>query len=114
MTDGAAGGPPEADADAQLDAEKLDVLRAWGVGLGGDAREEVRAAGKAIVLLIEEIDRLYVQLWHARDGERANAAPPVDNLDRALTARIRAAIGRTRPPRRGRERESPDLPQGPA
>ena len=31
----------------------------------GDARDEVRAAGRAILLLIEEIERLNVDLWHA-------------------------------------------------
>jgi hypothetical protein len=46
-----------------LDAEKLDVLRRWGGGLQGDGREEVAAAGRAILLLIEEIERLHVVLW---------------------------------------------------
>jgi hypothetical protein len=46
-----------------LDAEKLDVLRRWGGGLQGDGREEVAAAGRAILLLIEEIERLHILLW---------------------------------------------------
>lgn len=46
-----------------LNAEKLDVLRRWGTGLQRDEREEVAAAGRAIVLLIEEIERLHVLLW---------------------------------------------------
>ena len=46
-----------------LNAEKLDVLRKWGSGLHRDEREEVAAAGRAILLLIDEIERLHVQLW---------------------------------------------------
>ncbi len=46
-----------------LDAEKLDVLRRWGGGLQTDGREEVAAAGRAILLLIEEIERLHVLVW---------------------------------------------------
>jgi cytochrome c-type biogenesis protein CcmH/NrfG len=46
-----------------MDAEKLNVLREWANGLEGDARVEVAAAGRAILLLIEEIERLHVNLW---------------------------------------------------
>jgi hypothetical protein len=46
-----------------MDAEKLNVLREWAHGLEGDARVEVAAAGRAIVLLVEEIERLHVNLW---------------------------------------------------
>ena len=55
----------------RLDAEKLEVLRGWGDGLSGDEREEVRSAGRAIVLLIEEIDRLHIDLWHLRRPDGA-------------------------------------------
>ena len=87
----------------RLDAEKLEVLRSWGEGLSGDEREEVRSAGKAIVLLIEEIDRLHIDLWHLRrpdgaapeDGDgpapEAEDAPDLGNsLRRRLLARRRA------------------------
>jgi hypothetical protein len=50
----------------RLDEERLEILRSWGIGLGSDDREELRAAGKAITVLIEEIDRLQVDLWNAR------------------------------------------------
>ena len=50
-------------ASAGIDAEKLNVLREWANGLEGDARVEVAAAGRAILLLIEEIERLHVNLW---------------------------------------------------
>jgi hypothetical protein len=58
-----------------LDEERLEILRRWGTGLGGDGREELRAAGKAIVMLVDEIERLHVERWHAR------AAAPVDDGD---------------------------------
>lgn len=50
------------------------MLRAWGAGLASDARDEVRAAGKAILLLIDEIDLLHVDLWNAR------AVPPSEDV----------------------------------
>ena len=52
----------------RLDDEKLEMLRAWGAGLSADEREELRAAGKAIVLLIEEIERLQADFWNAKAG----------------------------------------------
>ena len=50
----------------RLDEERLEILRSWGIGLASDDREELRAAGKAITVLIEEIDRLQIDLWNAR------------------------------------------------
>jgi hypothetical protein len=50
----------------RMDEERLEILRNWGIGLASDDREELRAAGKAITVLIEEIDRLQVDLWNAR------------------------------------------------
>jgi hypothetical protein len=49
-----------------LDEEKLDTLGRWGEGLTHDGREEVAAAGRAILMLVEEIERLHVDLWNAR------------------------------------------------
>jgi hypothetical protein len=60
----------------RLDEERLEILRSWGVGLASDDREELRAAGKAITVLIEEIDRLQVDLWNARAVENQ----PVETL----------------------------------
>jgi hypothetical protein len=65
-----------------LDEERLEVLRTWGNGLSSSGRDELRAAGKAIVMLVEEIDRLQADVWMARESavERARfaAVPPVD------------------------------------
>lgn len=43
------------------------MLKRWGEGLTHDEREEVRAAGRAILLLTEEIESLHIDLWHAHD-----------------------------------------------
>ena len=59
----------------RLDEERLEILRGWGAGLGSDDREELRAAGKAITVLIEEIDRLQVDLWNARANQAAAFDP---------------------------------------
>jgi hypothetical protein len=80
----------------RLDAEKLEVLRGWGDGLSGDEREEVRSAGRAIVLLIEEIDRLHIDLWHLRrpDGAApdAPAEPPAPEVQGDLGASLRRRL----------------------
>ncbi len=49
-----------------LDAERVEVLRRWGNGLLTDTRQEVASAGRAILLLIDEIERLHVLLWDRR------------------------------------------------
>jgi len=46
-----------------LDAEKLQILARWAAGLRADQRDELAAAGRAIELLIEEVERLHVLLW---------------------------------------------------
>ncbi len=79
----------------RLDEERLEILRGWGAGLAADGREELRAAGKAITVLIEEIDRLQVDLWNARGDRRqaqehadAPAAAPAPGLTDALRDRL--------------------------
>ena len=58
----------------RLDEAKVETLRSWGEGLQTDPREEVRAAGRAITMLVEEIERLNIDLWHARTDVRDSAA----------------------------------------
>jgi hypothetical protein len=58
----------------RLDEEKIETLRSWGDGLQNDNREEVRAAGRAITLLVEEIEALNVDLWNAR-ADRLGQGP---------------------------------------
>jgi hypothetical protein len=59
-------------------------MKRWGEGLTRDDREEVRAAGRAILLLSEEIESLHIELWHAndrRDDGTATAAEPAPRPD---------------------------------
>ena len=70
----------------RLDEERLETLRAWGAGLEDDVREEVRAAGRAITILAEEIERLHVDLWHARGAANSQA------LALTLRDRLRGVI----------------------
>jgi hypothetical protein len=89
----------------RLDDEKLDTLRDWGAGLAGDGRDELRAAGKAILILVEEIERLQVDVWHARgagrlaadeavEGELEEPGEPGEGLDSTLRRRLGRLLGR--------------------
>lgn len=62
----------------RLDEERIEILRRWGAGLALDGREELRAAGKAITVLVEEIDLLLIDLWNTRveRDERTGARFP--------------------------------------
>jgi hypothetical protein len=66
---------------SELDAEKLAILRRWGTGLQTDGREEVSAAGKAILLLIEEIERLHVLVWDRRLYPDVPVPPPAASTE---------------------------------
>lgn len=48
-----------------LDEDKLEALRSWGERLRQGGGEESAAVGRAILMLIDEIDRLHIELWHA-------------------------------------------------
>jgi hypothetical protein len=77
----------------RLDEERLEILRGWGSGLSTNARDELRAAGKAIVMLVEEIDHLQADVWTARAV--ANETPRAEKQDApATTLRERLARGR--------------------
>jgi hypothetical protein len=92
--------------DERLDEQKIETLQSWAEGLLRDERSELRAAAKAILLLIEEIEHLHVDLWHARDEESGEIVPesgeivpdtpevdeaPAPTLREALARRLRAA-----------------------
>ena len=72
----------------RLDEERLEILRTWGAGLSASGRDELRAAGKAIVMLIDEIDRLQADVW--------------------MAARRRCSARASRPPWRRRPRAEPE------
>ncbi|HEV8103827.1 MAG TPA: hypothetical protein VGP69_08840 [Gaiellaceae bacterium] len=60
----------------RLDEDKLEALRRWGQGLQHAGSEEYSAAGRAILMLIEEIEQLHSDLWHARQQlSRVTAVP---------------------------------------
>jgi len=80
----------------RLDEEKLEQLRRWGAGLAGTEDQELRATGKAILLLIEEIESLHVELWHAKaeavrpEKPEPEVIPETDgSLEGTLGARLR-------------------------
>jgi hypothetical protein len=80
--------------DERLDEAKIETLQSWADGLLRDERSELRAAAKAILLLIEEIEHLHVDLWHARDSdapEAAEADEPPPTLRSVLARRLRTA-----------------------
>jgi hypothetical protein len=100
--------------EQRLDEEQIETLESWADGLLRDERSEVRAAAKAILLLIQEIEHLHVDLWHARDTTADETAAvddtplPVEpapqpevqpSIRSALARRLRAAAHR--PPEAG-------------
>ncbi len=80
----------------RLDEERIEILRRWGAGLALDGREELRAAGKAITVLIEEIDLLLIDLWNTRVERDEQTGAPVPGLAETLSERL--VTRRTTPP----------------
>lgn len=82
----------------QLDEEKLQALSRWSASLQGDARAEVAAAGRAIAMLVEEVDRLQrlIRLTGAVDALSSEPEPeasepePEPEPERALTPEQRS------------------------
>ena len=62
-------------ARMRLDEEKLEALRSWGERLREAGNEESAAVGRAILMLVEEIDRLHIELWHARMQPKGEEEP---------------------------------------
>lgn len=84
----------------RLDEGKIDQLRRWGSGLASAESEELRATGKAILMLIEEIEALHIDVWNAKAAQVAVEPPSHDDeaaapdLHRSLAARLRFSRGR--------------------
>jgi hypothetical protein len=80
----------ELDGGKRLDEEKLEALRSWGERLGESSSEEHAAVGRAILMLVAEIDRLHIDLWHARMASRQEEpmapAPREQAEDQALAS----------------------------
>ena len=80
----------------RLDEAKIETLRVWGEGLSGDVRDEVRAAGRAITMLVEEIERLNVDLWNERANDIRFAEPPsLVEREQSLQRALRPRFGNT-------------------
>ena len=85
----------------RLDAEKLETLRRWGEGLRELGSEELAAAGRAILLLLEEIERLHIEMWHERESPSAELEKTARNeaqLATTLRDRLRWRLGRANDP----------------
>jgi hypothetical protein len=103
----------------RLDEERLETLRTWGAGISTSARDELRAAGKAFLMLVDELDRLEADLWNARaaakqaevaaaarEAEAARSVP--ETLLTAPAPVAETPAERPRPPAHGpRERQAP-------
>ncbi len=79
----------------RLDESKLATLRQWAEGLARDERDEMRAAARAILLLIDDVESLHMDLWHARGlGASAGDDPAMpETLRSALGHRLRSLRG---------------------
>jgi hypothetical protein len=95
-------------ATERLDEEKLATLRRWGEGLCSDDRDEVRAAGRAIVLLVEEVERLHVDLWH--DRRTVAVDEPVVPVEEAVEGERHGLVAALRARLRDRAQEESPAP----
>jgi hypothetical protein len=59
-----------------LDDEKLAALGRWATSLQADARTEVAAAGRAISMLVAEVERLQRLVRFARSADEPGAPEP--------------------------------------
>ena len=79
----------------RLDEEKLEALRSWGERLREGDSEEFAAVGRAILMLVEEIDRLHIELWHARmepQGEPVATDRPAVGEDEQVASSLHSRL----------------------
>jgi hypothetical protein len=86
----------------RLDEPKLEALRRWGEELREVGSEESVAAGRAILMLIEDLERLRLELRRAR--EQLEPVDPISNNEidartadpvaSALHGRLQRVLGR--------------------
>ena len=75
-----------------LDETKLEELRHWGEALRKAPSEESVAAGRAILMLIDELERLRLRLRLQPTGEQPARPDPMSNTDlEAVTGEAPAA-----------------------
>jgi hypothetical protein len=76
----------------RLDEAKVEEMRRWAQALRTAGSEETAAAGRAILLLIEELERLSGDLRRVRDQlERIDGASN-DELDAGTGERVGSAL----------------------
>jgi hypothetical protein len=87
-----------------LDETKLEELRHWAEALREAPRDESVAAGRAILMLIDELERLRLRLRLQPTGEETAGLDPMTNTDveagtgeapaAALHGRLQRLLGR--------------------
>jgi hypothetical protein len=65
----------------RLDEDKLEALRNWGERLREAGGKESTAVGRAILMLVEEIDQLQRELWYARLQEETSTPSTEETHD---------------------------------
>ena len=82
----------------RLDEQKIATLRLWADGLARDERDEMRAAARAILMLIDEVELLHVELWHAgrlSAAESEDEAPELPAERASLRSVLRERLRKT-------------------
>lgn len=84
-----------------MNDEKLSLLAKWASGLQRDTRAEVAAAGRAIAMLIDEVERLNVLMWEGPLNRVPTTLEPQDDgavgpedLAQRLRARLEDRMAR--------------------
>jgi hypothetical protein len=107
----------------RFDEDKLEALRRWGNRLRETRDEETAAAGRAILLLIEEVERLRLELSRTREllnrvvpaSNEVAADPEARTIDSTLHERLQrphgqepGSLGGTAPPPADETGSSPE------
>jgi hypothetical protein len=77
-----------------LEEDKLEALRRWGQGLRDAGREDQAAAGRAILMLIEEIERLRLDLLRTREQLTREDSAGDGDTDEPLALSLRGRVSR--------------------
>jgi hypothetical protein len=82
-----------------MDDSQVEELRRWAVGLSNDARPEVKAAAKAILMLTDDVRAARSQLWEERMirealEAREAAAEAAPAIERDLFRRVGSSLAR--------------------
>lgn len=93
----------------RLDEERLETLRNWGAGLSTNARDELRAAGKAILMLVDEIDRLEADIWNSRAEAKQAATAAAAALEAVQAPAPPPPVPAPEPVPAPRERRAPTV-----